>query len=402
LRVLAFAYKEVPASTQSISHEDVASDLTLAGLQAMIDPPREEAMSAIAGCRRAGIRTIMITGDHAATATALANQLGITETEGSLVLTGREMADLSDDQLREAVADVSVYARVSPHQKLRIVQALRDRGEIVAVTGDGVNDAPALKTAHIGVAMGRTGTDVAKEAAEMIVTDDNFASIFDAVREGRVVFDNIRKVVFFLIPTGVAEILSIVASILLRLPIPYLPTQILWINLVTNGLQDVALAFEPAEDDILDRPPRSPQEGLMSRLLIERTALVGGYMALGVVLNFLLALRAGDALPQARTVALTTMVFFQFFQVWNARSEHRSIFRINLFGNPILFYSLTAAFFAHLAVIYVPALQWIFGTSPLSLVEWIEVVVVSSTIIGVVEVDKWLRRRKQQTLAAVA
>ncbi|HBR22780.1 MAG TPA: ATPase [Nitrospiraceae bacterium] len=393
LRVLAMAYKEMPDDTEEITHQDIESGLILTGLQGMIDPPREEVRQAIEGCRRAGIRTVMITGDHAITAQAIGRQLGIVREE-SHALTGKELEVISDDELFNKVQKISVYARVAPQDKLRIVEQVKRHGEIVAVTGDGVNDAPALKAAHIGVAMGRTGTDVAKEAADMVIADDNFVSIFSAVEEGRVVFENIRKVIFFLIPTGVAAILSILISQLLKLPLPYLPSQLLWINLVTNGLQVLALAFEPGEQGIINKPPRSPQEGIMSKPLIQRTFLVGLIISFGVIGNYILALRSGDSLEQARTVAVTTMVFFQFFQAWNARSETKSIFRISPMSNPFLFYGMLASIFAHLTVIYVPAFQWIFRTVPLAMIEWGEILLASVTIIAAVEIDKWIRRKK--------
>jgi potassium/sodium efflux P-type ATPase len=393
LRVLAMAYKEMPDDTEEMTHQDIESGLILTGLQGMIDPPREEVKQAIEGCRRAGIRTVMITGDHAITAEAIGRQLGIVREE-SYALTGKELEVISDDELLNKVQKTSVYARVAPQDKLRIVEQVKRHGEIVAVTGDGVNDAPALKAAHIGVAMGRTGTDVAKEAADMVIADDNFVSIFNAVEEGRVVFENIRKVIFFLIPTGVAAILSILISQLLKIPLPYLPSQLLWINLVTNGLQVLALAFEPGEQGIINKPPRSPQEGLMSKLLIQRTFLVAVIISFGVIGNYILALRSGDSLEQARTVAVTTMVFFQFFQAWNARSETKSIFRIGPMSNPFLFYGMLASIFAHLTVIYVPAFQWIFRTVPLAMIEWGEILLASVTIIVAVEIDKWIRRKK--------
>jgi Ca2+-transporting ATPase len=342
LRVLAMAYKEVPDTVEEITHRDVETDLIFAGLQGMIDPPREEAISAIDKCRKAGIRTVMITGDHAVTAQAIAKKLGITG-DAAPVLTGKELEPMSDTELFHKVKYVSVYARVSPQHKLRIVQQLKEHGDIVAVTGDGVNDAPALKAAHIGITMGRTGTDVAKEASDMVIADDNFASIVNAVEEGRVVFDNIKKVVFFLIPTGIAAVLSIIGTMLLGLPIPYVPAQLLWINLVTNGLQDVALAFEPGEKGILERPQRDPHEGIMSRLLIQRTVLVGLIISLGVIFNYVMAIKSGDSIEQARTVAVTTMVFFQFFQAWNSRSEIQSIFRISPLSNIFLFISMITA-----------------------------------------------------------
>ncbi len=397
LRILALAYKEVPDEMDELTHHDVESGLTFAGLQGMIDPPRPEAIEAIEGCKRAGIRVVMITGDHAITARSIAGKLGIAD-EDAEVLTGRELEDMTDADLFEKVRTVNVYARVSPQHKLRITEQFKKQGHIVAVTGDGVNDAPALKAAHIGVAMSKTGTDAAKEASDMVLADDNFASIFNAVKEGRIVFDNIRKVTFFLIPTGVAAILSILGTVVVGVPIPYVPAQLLWINLVTNGLQDVALAFEPGEKGIIDRPPRNPKEGIMSRLLIERTILVGVLISAGVVYNFITVLNAGDSLEKARTMAVTTMVFFQFFQAWNSRSELQSIFRINLMSNPFLFYSMIAASLAQLAVIYVPALQWVFRTEPIATGDWLQILMVSASVIVVVEADKFLRRRKAGNL----
>lgn len=397
LRILAFAYREIKEEIEEITCKeiekcDTVSGLIFAGLQGMIDPPRPEAIEAIKGCKSAGIRVVMITGDHAVTAKAIGEMLGISDSK-SKVLTGKELERMSDEELFLKVKEVSVYARVSPEHKLRIVKQLKRHGEIVAVTGDGVNDAPALKAAHIGIAMGKSGTDVAKEASDMVLTDDNFASIFHAVREGRIVFDNIRKVTFFLIPTGVASILSIILAMLFSVPIPYVPAQILWINLVTNALQDIALAFEPGEKGVLTRPPRDPKEGIMSRLLIERTIIVGALISAGIVFNFINALESGASLERARTVAVTTMVFFQFFQAWNSRSEYESIFKISLLSNPFLFLSLIAATIAQLAFIYVPTLQWIFRTEPISIKDWQNVLLVALSVIIVVEIDKWLRRR---------
>ena len=392
MRVLAMAYKEAPADLEVIRHKDVEGDLILAGIQGMIDPPRPEVMEAIQGCKQAGIRTVMITGDHPTTAVAIGKTLGIVHDE-SEVLTGKDVEGMSDEDLFTRVSRVSVYARVAPQHKLRIVQQLMKKGEIVAVTGDGVNDAPALKAAHIGVAMGRKGTDVAKEASDMVITDDNFAAIFSAVEEGRVVFDNIRRVIFFLIPTGVAAIGSIIGSILLGVPIPYTPSQLLWINLVTNGLQVLALTFEPGEKDVVRRPPRNPREGIMSRVLVERTIFVGLLISVGVVYNFVTELRAGASLDQARTLAVTTMVFFQFFQAWNSRSETESVFRLSPFSNPFLLYGLLASILAQLASIYFFLFQWVLRTEPLSLADWFKIAVMSLTVILVVEIDKAIRRK---------
>lgn len=393
MRVLAMAYKEVSPDLAELTHQKVEGNLTLAGLQGMIDPPRPEAVDAVKACRNAGIRVVMVTGDHASTAKAIGTMIGIADSFGA-TLTGRELEEMSDDALFERVKTVSIFARVAPHHKLRIARQLIRHGKIVAMTGDGVNDAPALKAAHIGIAMGRTGTDVAKEAADMIITDDNFATIFAAVEEGRIVFDNIRKVVFFLIPTGVAAILSIFGTIALGIPMPYTPSQLLWINLVTNGLQVLALTFEKGEPGIGLRPPRDPQEGVMSAMLVQRTVLVGALIAAGVVYSFHHALASGEDLEQARSIAVTTMVFFQFFQTWNSRSETQSVFRINLLSNPLLVFSILASILAQLAILYVPVLQWMFKTEPLTLVEWAQVGLLSLTVVPVVEIDKLLRRRR--------
>ena len=396
LRVLAMAYKNAGTDVngEGFTRGRLGSDLILAGLQGMIDPPRPEAVDAIRGCREAGIRVAMITGDHAVTASAIGRMIGLGES-GSPAITGKELERMSDDDLFGKVQETSVYARVSPQHKLRIVQQYMRHGEIVAVTGDGVNDAPALKAAHIGAAMGKTGTDVAREAADMVVTDDNFASIFHAVEEGRIVFDNIRKVTVFLIPTGFAAILSILACMFLGIPIPFVAAQLLWINLVANGLQDVALAFEPGEKDIIKRQPRSPKEGIMSRLMLERSVLVGVLISAGVIYNFHDALAQGSSVEHARTIAMTTMVIFQFFHAWNSRSETRSVFRLNPLSNPFLFYSMIVASLAQIAVIYVPTLQWVFRTDNLSGGEWLRIIAVAVSAIAAVEIEKLLRGNRR-------
>jgi P-type Ca2+ transporter type 2C len=397
MRVLAMAYKEGEGDLRELSHQHIEGGFTLAGLQGMIDPPRPEAVDAVKGCKEAGIRVVMITGDHAVTASAIGKMIGITG-KGATALTGKDLEPMDDDTLFEKVKDISVFARVSPQHKLRIVKQFKRHGEVVAVTGDGVNDAPALKAAHIGVAMGKTGTDVAREASDMVITDDNFSSIFHAVEEGRVVFDNIRKVTMFLIPTGFAAILSILIAMGLDMPIPYVAAQLLWINLVTNGLQDVALAFEPAEKDVLKRKPRDTGEGIMSRLMLERSLLVGILMSAGVILNFSSALEDGVSLERARTIAVTTMVLFQFFQAWNSRSELQSVFRMDPLSNPLLFYGTVAAFLAQIAVIYLPALQWVFRTEALDGSDWVRIVLVALIVVVAVEIDKALRRRKGKTV----
>jgi Ca2+-transporting ATPase len=388
MRVLMTAQKVLPAGAE-LKRDDLRG-LEFTGLQGMIDPSRPEAVAAIANCRAAGIRPVMITGDHGVTARAVGRELGIGG-EAARVITGRELSGMTDEALYAAVKDVSIFARVAPEHKLRIVSQLMRRGEVVAVTGDGVNDAPALKAAHIGAAMGLTGTDVSKEAADMIVTDDNFASIYNAVVEGRVVFDNIRKAVFFLIPTGLSAVLSIFVTMFAGLPLPYTAIQLLWINVVTNSLQDLALAFEPAEPSVYTRPPIDPREGILSRLLVQRTFIVGVLIALGVLYNFKLAVAEGGSIEECRTVAMTTMVFFQFFQLWNSRSETRSVFLINPLSNSFLAFSMLAALVAQILVIYEPNMQRLFHTTALSEAQWIRIILTASTVIVAVELDKLIR-----------
>lgn len=393
LRVLAMAYKETPAGTEEIDHHDVERGLIFVGLQGMIDPPRPEAIDAIAQCKHAGIRVVMITGDNRVTAEAIARQMGIVEDGRARVVTGRELEAMDDDELFARVEEVSVYSRAAPQHKLRIVQQLRRHEEVVAVTGDGVNDAPALRQADIGVAMGIVGTDVAKEAADMVLADDNFATIYAAVEEGRVVFDNIRKVIMFLIPTGLGLVLTVIASIVLRLPLPFLPAQAIWINLVTNGTQDVAMAFEPAEEDVGLRPPRSPREGIVTRLMAKRTLLVGFVLTVGTLGVFVWQLYSGATLEYARTVAVTTMVLFQNFHIFNSRSFTRSAFRMNPLSNRFLFASIAAALGLHILALYWGPLQFILRLVPLDLETWLLMAAVASTVLVAVEVDKAIRRR---------
>jgi magnesium-transporting ATPase (P-type) len=390
LRVLAMARREIEVIGDDRDLDRHMEGLELVGLQGMIDPPRDEAIAAVRGCQDAGIRVIMITGDHATTALAIARQLGIAE-EGDRVITGSEMERFDDAQLDEVVASVPVYARVSPEHKLRIVIALQRLRNVVAVTGDGVNDAPALKAADIGAAMGRSGTDVAKEAADMVVADDNFASIFAAVEEGRIAFDNVRKTTFFLISTGAAAVVVVLASLLFGFPLPFLPAQMLWLNVVTNGVQDVALAFEPGEKDVLKRRPRPVGEGVISALLWERTVLAGLVMAVGTLTLFLVEYEDHGDLGTARTVALTTMVLFQVFHVGNSRSEHGSAFSKSPLANPFLLVGTMIAVTLHIAALYLPATQFILRVEPLDPGTWVRMIAVAVTVIIVVDIHKALR-----------
>jgi Ca2+-transporting ATPase len=390
LRVLAMAYRIDSIGKQV---EDEPGELCFLGLVGMLDPPRPEVREAISGCRQAGIRVLMITGDHAATARSIACALGLVDRTDAPVLTGVDLDGMDDETLREAVGQVSVYARVAPEQKLRVVRALQSLGEVVAVTGDGVNDAPALKAAEIGVSMGKSGTDVARAASDMVLADDNFVSIKAAVEEGRIIFDNVRKVTFFLISSGAAEILTILATLALGWPIPYVAAQILWMNLVTTGLQDVALAFEPGEEGVLDRPPRSPNEGVLSKLLWTRAVIAGVVMGVGTLVMFRWELSQGGSLERARTVALTTMVIFQMFHVGNSRSEHESIFTRSPFSNGYLFLATAGAFAIHVVALYVPGTQFVLRVEPIGDLEtWVRMTLMGALILVAVELHKLFDR----------
>ena len=366
-------------------------------MQGLLDPPRPEVIKAVAKCRRAGIRVVMVTGDHAATAAAIASKLNLADAAPGAphghpeARTGAQLEGLSDDQLDETIRNVSVYARVSPRQKLRLVQRFRHNGEIVAVTGDGVNDAPALKAAHIGTAMGQAGTEVSKEASDMILTDDNFASIYAAVEEGRTVFHNIRMATFFLLSSAASELLAIIVSLLGRFPLPLLPAQILWVNVVTDGIQDVALAFEKGDESLYECPPRSPKEGVLNSILYERMAIIGVLFAAGTLGMFWWYWDSADEGMYARTAALTMLVLFQVFHVFNCRSEHQSVFAKSLFSNKILFWGTLASLAIHIAALYIPVMQTLLKVKPLSLSTWLLIVTIGLSAFAANELHKRFR-----------
>ena len=390
LRVLGMAYKPVPNTVEGLDEVSAPEGLSFLGLQGMLDPPRSGVRDAVEGCQAAGMRVVMITGDHPATARAIGERLRIAG-PGDPVITGAALESMSEEELASEVRRVSLFARVAPEHKLRIVRALQANGEVVAVTGDGVNDAPALRAADIGVAMGRGGTDVAREASDMVLADDNFVSIYAAVEQGRVTFENLRKVTFFLLSTGVAAIITVLVSLILGWPLPFLPAQLLWLNLVTNGLQDVALAFEPGERHLLYRKPRPSSEGILSWLLWERTALAGIVMAVGTLALFRWELDATGSLEYAQTIALTTMVFFQMFHVGNARSERRSVFGVTPWSNPFLLVAVVGALSVHVAALYLAPTQFILRVVPVSLESWVRMFVVALSVVAVVEIHKLLR-----------
>ena len=390
LRVLAFAVRRWPAVPEGMTADAVETDLILLGLVGLIDPPRAEVQEAVALCRSAGITPVMITGDHPQTAAAIARRLGIME-EGGEVMTGRQLSHLSLREFEEKIAHVRVYARVAPEQKIKIVKALQDKGEFVAMTGDGVNDAPALKRADMGVAMGITGTDVAKEAAHMILLDDNFATIVAAVREGRRIFDNIRKFIKYTMTSNSGEIWTIFLAPFLGLPIPLLPIHILWINLVTDGLPGLALAVEPEEKGVMRRPPRPPNESIFAHGMWQHILWIGLLMGAASLLTQAWVIRTGSGHWQ--TMVFTVLTLSQLGHVLAIRSERESLFTQGVFSNRPLIVALAFTVALQMAVIYVPWLNLIFKTEALALSELAFCVAMSSVVFIAVEGEKWLRRR---------
>jgi Ca2+-transporting ATPase len=395
LRVLAFAQKAVSGDRQEVTHQDVAGDMVFLGFQAMIDPPRPEAIDAVATCRRAGIAVKMITGDHELTALAVAHRLGIVDSMegGDKVLNGRSITEISDTDLVSAARRVSVFARVAPEDKLRLVKALQADGDVIAMTGDGVNDAPSLRQADIGIAMGITGTDVAKETADMILTDDNFATIEAAVEEGRGVYDNIVKFITWTLPTNFGESLVVLAAVGVGAVLPIMPVQILWINMTTAVLLGLMLAFEAKEPGVMGRPPRPPREPVLSRELLWRIVIVGVLLSAGAFGFFELALHYGRSLEEARTIAVNIFVVGETFYLFNCRSLHRSMFSIGLFSNRLLLGGVAVMLACQLLFTYLPAMNRAFHSRPLPLEDWGCIGAVGLIIYLVVELEKRLRRR---------
>jgi Ca2+-transporting ATPase len=391
LRVLGVAYK--PIGQPASSDEEVERDLFFLGLLAMKDPLRPEATEAVRLCRDAGIRTVMITGDHKETAIAIARELGLHRDEG-VALSGAELNGLTDEQLTQRVECVSVYARVSAEHKLRIVEAWKRNGAVVAMTGDGVNDAPAIKAADIGVAMGIAGTDVTKEAADMVVTDDNFASIAAAVEEGRGVFDNIRKTVHFLLSCNVSEVLVMLFATLFGLPLPLLPIHILWMNLVTDGFPALALAVDPKAPDLMRQPPRQAQARLLDggRLwTIAGEGLMLSVIALGAFWCSLFMWQ--QPIEQARTVTFTVMVVAQLVHVFNCRSDRWSLFQMGVTTNHALIWAVVASLTLQVGILTIPFMEPIFKVAPLPIEDWELMVAMALLPLAIVEAIKWFRRQ---------
>jgi cation-transporting P-type ATPase F len=398
LRVLAFARRRVSTDQTRVAHADVAGGLTFLGLQAMIDPPRAEAISAVRQCQRAGIRVKMITGDHALTAKAIAHQIGLNGVAGTghelRVVTGRELEDFSDTELPEVAEQTDVFARVAPEQKLRLVQALQSRGHVVAMTGDGVNDAPALKQADIGVAMGIAGTDVAKGAADMMLTDDNFASIEAAVEEGRNVFDNLTKFIVWTLPTNFGQGLIILAAVLAGVTLPILPVQLLWVNMTTVILLGLMLVFESKERDLMQRPPRGPKTPIMTFPVVMRIGLVSALMLAGAFGLFVWEQAAHAAsVAEARTIAVNVVVMVLVFYLLNCRSLTHSMFAVGVFSNLWIYAGIASMVAAQLLFTYAPIMNRLFHTAPISGQAWLRILAVAVAGYALVGIEKWIRRR---------
>jgi Ca2+-transporting ATPase len=396
LRVLAFARREVGNDHNQLRHDHVREGLTFLGLQGMIDPPRAEAIVSVRKCQEAGIQVKMITGDHALTARSIASQLGLRGGgDGALIaVTGSELEKVSDTDLPELAERASVFARVAPEQKLTLVRALQSRGHIVAMTGDGVNDAPALKQADIGVAMGITGTDVAKGAADMLLTDDNFASIEAAVEEGRCVFDNLTKFIIWTLPTNAGEAAILITAIFLGTALPLLPVQLLWINMATAVLLGLMLVFEPKERDLMQRPPRDPRQPILTSTLLMRTILVTLLMFIGAFGAFLIEQQVrGKSLIEARTTVVNVIVMVECFYLLNCRSLLNSMFAVGLWSNLAVFGGIAAMLGAQLLFTHTSLMNRLFHTAPLDATSWAYVGAIGLLAYGVVEVEKWVRRK---------
>jgi magnesium-transporting ATPase (P-type) len=392
-RVLAVAVKKFESEKAGISFADVEQGLTLLGIVGMIDPPRPEVINAIKECQTAGVKVKMITGDHQTTAQAIGEQLGIGN--GNNVLTGQSIEQLTDEQLDTAVEEVDVFARATPEHKLRLVQALQRKGHVVAMTGDGVNDAPALKRADVGTAMGIMGTEVAKDAAEMVLADDNFASIVDAVEEGRTVYDNLKKAILFILPTNGGEALIIIAAILFGQTLPITPVQILWVNMITAVTLALALAFEPPEKNVMHRPPHEPAEAILTKALVWRIAFVSVILMLGTFALFIWGQNSYQDDDVARTIAVNTLVMFEIFYLFNSRFITEPVLnKQGLLGNKYALMAIVVLLGFQLLYTYNPLMQTLFASQALDLQSWGLIVLVASSVLWLVEIEKWWVKAK--------
>jgi magnesium-transporting ATPase (P-type) len=391
-RVLAIAAKVLPPDHFNLTFEDVEQGLCLLGIVGMIDPPRKDAIKAVHQCQSAGIQVKMITGDHKVTAVAIGVQLGIGN--GEHVLTGHEIETLSDQELCDCVDDIDVFARSSPEHKLRLVKAFQKNGHIVAMTGDGVNDAPALKRADVGTAMGQNGTEVAKEASEMVLADDHFSSIVHAVEEGRTVYDNLKKAILFILPTNGGEALIIIAAILMGVTLPITPVQILWVNMITAVTLALALAFEPPEEKVMQRKPHNPKEGILTSSLLWRIGFVSFVLMLGTFGLFIWQQEQGVEIEYARTVAVNTLVMFEIFYLFNSRYISAPVLnKKGMLGNRYALIAIVVLIFFQLLFTYAKPMQSLFGTAAITGQTWLLIIVISSSVLFLVEIEKWLIRK---------
>jgi len=393
-RTIGYAIKKIEALPEISNIDTIESSLTFIGMAGIIDPPREEAKKAVNACKEAGIIPVMITGDHQLTAKVIADELGIITSEDDIVLTGIELSNLSDQEFADIVEKVRVYARVNPEQKLKIIKALQTNNEFVAMTGDGVNDAPALKFANIGIAMGINGTEVSKEAADMILLDDNFATIVKAIKHGRMIFDNILKFIKYIMTSNFGEICAISLAPFFGLPFPLLAIHILWVNLVTDGLPGLALASEPAEPDIMQRPPRNPTKNIFAGRMAFHILWVGFLM--GMVTLGVQAWALSEEIKHWQTIAFTVLCFSQMGHVLAIRSENESLFKIGLFSNKALLGALILTVVLQFTIIYIPFFNDVFKTQPLSVFELTVTLITSSIVFWAVEIEKWIIRKKRK------
>ena len=398
LRVLAFAKKKMANENHKIEISDVDNGLVFLGFQAMLDPPRPEVIEAIRECQNAGIRVKMITGDNLKTAISIGRQIGLNQSSQEnrrnvTAITGKELEQYSGNDLVEIVDKTDVFARVLPERKFSIVKALQSQGNIVAMTGDGVNDAPALKQADVGIAMGITGTEVAKEASDVILTDDNFASIKAAVEEGRRILDTLIKFITWTLPTNFGEGLVILASVFAGLLMPILPVQILWINMTTALALGMMLIFEPKEHDVMKRPPRKPHSPILTKDLIIQISIVSMCILISAYGLFEWSIEDGSTVEEARTIAVNTIVMIEIFYLFNCRSLTKSVFRMGFFSNKLIFLGVTVMILLQIAFTYTPVMNEIFQSKPIGIESWLKILAVSIIIFLIIETKKFVSNR---------
>jgi magnesium-transporting ATPase (P-type) len=387
-RLLGAAFNRTEKNRNEIDKEDLEKQKVFLGIIGIMDPPRDEAVKAIKECREAGVTVKMITGDHVITAKAIGKEIGIGD--GEKALTGKELEEMDDKKMREIVDEYDVYARTSPEHKLRLVTALQDNGKLVAMTGDGVNDAPALKKANIGIAMGIKGTEVTKDASEMVLADDNFASIVNAIEEGRTVYDNIRKALLFILPTNGAESLVLMAAILLGIIMPITPAQILWVNMVTAVTLALAISFEPMEEDVMKRSPREPGTPILGKLFVWRITFVSFLIGGFTLMMFKLMMSNGLSEAAARTIAVNTLAAGQLFYLFNCRRIKLPSIGAGFFSNKYAFYAAAVLVVLQLFFVYVPFMNTFFDTEPISGAYWLYSLAAGITVFFIVELEKWI------------